>query len=182
MMRRRRLSRSTCRSRPAHTAWRWGSPRCPNAPGSRSTHATPTRWRSAAGCWRSGTRMCSARCRGRGRGRAETLQRLVANLTRTPRNGSAATATRCTTRLTGETWNLAAPPCDPLELAGRLVQEDLCIIQHGERRRASPRPCCAFPAAGGCTRNWARRLRRCMDRCRSTPNASRRRSIASWRR
>lgn len=30
--------------------------------------------------------------------------------------------------LTGESWNLAAPPCDPLELAGRLVQEDLCLI------------------------------------------------------
>ncbi len=32
-------------------------------------------------------------------------------------------------RLTGETWDLSRPPCDPLELAGRLVQEDLCIIQ-----------------------------------------------------
>ncbi len=33
--------------------------------------------------------------------------------------------------LTGEDWNLAAPACDPLELAGRLVQEDLCLIQPG---------------------------------------------------
>lgn len=31
-------------------------------------------------------------------------------------------------RLTGERWNLAAPECDPLELAGRLVQEDLCLL------------------------------------------------------
>ncbi len=30
--------------------------------------------------------------------------------------------------LTGETWDLDRPDCDPLELAGRLVQEDLCII------------------------------------------------------
>ncbi len=30
--------------------------------------------------------------------------------------------------LTREGWNLANPPCDPLELAGRLVQEDLCLI------------------------------------------------------
>ena len=30
--------------------------------------------------------------------------------------------------LTGEAWDLAHPPHDPLELAGRLVQEDLCII------------------------------------------------------
>jgi hypothetical protein len=32
-------------------------------------------------------------------------------------------------RLTGEAWDLAAPPCAPLELAGRLVQEDVCLIQ-----------------------------------------------------
>ena len=30
--------------------------------------------------------------------------------------------------LTGERWDLAQPACDPLELAGRLVQEDLCVI------------------------------------------------------
>jgi hypothetical protein len=33
--------------------------------------------------------------------------------------------------LTGETWDLTSPPCDPLELAARLVQEDLCIVQPG---------------------------------------------------
>ena len=33
--------------------------------------------------------------------------------------------------LTGEAWNLADPPCDPLELAGRLVQEDLCLLEPG---------------------------------------------------
>ena len=32
-------------------------------------------------------------------------------------------------RLTGETWDLAQPVHHPLELAGRLVQEDLCLIQ-----------------------------------------------------
>jgi dimethylamine monooxygenase subunit A len=32
-------------------------------------------------------------------------------------------------RLTGECWSLAAPACDPLELAGRLVQEDLCVLR-----------------------------------------------------
>lgn len=31
--------------------------------------------------------------------------------------------------LTGERWNLSAPPLGPLELAGRLVQEDLCIVE-----------------------------------------------------
>lgn len=33
--------------------------------------------------------------------------------------------------LTGETWNLAAPDRDPLEIAGRLVQEDLCLLLPG---------------------------------------------------
>lgn len=32
-------------------------------------------------------------------------------------------------RLTGEAWNLDAPPHDPLEVAGRLVQEDLCLLR-----------------------------------------------------
>ncbi len=32
-------------------------------------------------------------------------------------------------RLTEETWDLASPHLDPLEVAGRLVQEDLCIVQ-----------------------------------------------------
>ncbi len=31
--------------------------------------------------------------------------------------------------LTGEEWDVTHPPCDPLELAGRLVQEDLCLIE-----------------------------------------------------
>lgn len=31
--------------------------------------------------------------------------------------------------LTGETWDLAAPGLDPLEVAGRLVQEDLCLLR-----------------------------------------------------
>lgn len=34
-------------------------------------------------------------------------------------------------RLTGETWDLAAPGIDPLEAAGRLVQEDFCVILPG---------------------------------------------------
>jgi len=31
--------------------------------------------------------------------------------------------------LTDETWDLADPPLDPLELAGRLVQDDLCLVR-----------------------------------------------------
>ncbi len=32
-------------------------------------------------------------------------------------------------RLTTETWNLANPTLDPLEIAGRLVQEDFCLLR-----------------------------------------------------
>lgn len=33
--------------------------------------------------------------------------------------------------LTGETWDLASTSVDPLEIAGRLVQEDLCLVEPG---------------------------------------------------
>jgi dimethylamine monooxygenase subunit A len=64
--------------------------------------------------------------------RAETLREVFANLTTYfpdwfIRNGEC-----LQNALTGETCNLADPPCDPLELAGRLVQEDLCIIQESD--------------------------------------------------
>jgi hypothetical protein len=39
---------------------------------------------------------------------------------------------RLTTDATGEDWNLAASGLHPLDLAGRLVQEDLCLMQSGE--------------------------------------------------
>ena len=38
---------------------------------------------------------------------------------------------RLQNRLTGETWDLAALPEDPLAVAALLVQEDLCIVQPG---------------------------------------------------
>jgi hypothetical protein len=64
--------------------------------------------------------------------RAETLELVVANLTRTHPAWFGRDVTRLHNRLTGETWTLTPPGCDPLELAGRLVQEDLCIVQHAE--------------------------------------------------
>ena len=64
--------------------------------------------------------------------RAETLHELVANLTRYAPQWFGCDGGILHNRLTGESWELAAPPCDPLELAGRLVQEDLCIIQQGD--------------------------------------------------
>jgi hypothetical protein len=59
----------------------------------------------------------------------EVLQRLVAYLTTQFPDWFSLDGNTLANRLTDETWNLAAPPCHPLELAGRLVQEDLCIIQ-----------------------------------------------------
>jgi hypothetical protein len=64
--------------------------------------------------------------------RAETLREIVVNLTTCVPQWFARDGDRVHNALTGETWDLAVPPCDPLELAGRLVQEDLCIIQQSD--------------------------------------------------
>ena len=61
--------------------------------------------------------------------RIEVLRAVVDNLTSHAPAWFARDNHTLFNALTGETWNLAAPPCDPLELAGCLVQEDLCIIQ-----------------------------------------------------
>jgi hypothetical protein len=61
--------------------------------------------------------------------RAEALELVVADLIRHHPSWFDLNGTRLHNRLTGETWTLTQPECDPLELAGRLVQEDLCIIQ-----------------------------------------------------
>jgi len=65
--------------------------------------------------------------------RAETLREVAANLTRHASQWFARDGVLLRNALTGETWNIAAPPCDPLELAGRLVQEDLCVIQQSDQ-------------------------------------------------
>jgi hypothetical protein len=64
--------------------------------------------------------------------RHEALREMVANLTTQAPQWFTRHGDTLHNALTGETWNLAAPPYDPLELAGRLVQEDLCIIQHSD--------------------------------------------------
>lgn len=64
--------------------------------------------------------------------RRETLHEIVANLTAHFPHWFMRDGPTLCNALTGETWDLVVPPCDPLELAGRLVQEDLCIIQHGD--------------------------------------------------
>ena len=64
--------------------------------------------------------------------RAETLREVVANLTTYFPQWFTRDDDRLLNVLTGEVWDLGEPPCDPLELAGRLVQEDLCIIQQSD--------------------------------------------------
>ncbi len=64
--------------------------------------------------------------------RAETLREIVANLTTHAAEWFTRSGDTLHNTLTGEAWSLGAPPCDPLELAGRLVQEDLCIIQNAD--------------------------------------------------
>jgi hypothetical protein len=59
---------------------------------------------------------------------AETLALVVASLTANRSDWFSLDGRVLTNHLTGETWDTRAR--DPLELAGRLVQEDLCIIQN----------------------------------------------------
>jgi hypothetical protein len=61
--------------------------------------------------------------------RAETLDMVVANLIAHHPTWFGRDATRLHNYLTGETWHIAPHSPDPLELAGRLVQEDLCVIE-----------------------------------------------------
>lgn len=61
--------------------------------------------------------------------RAEVLALLAAHLPRRYPAWFHRVGDRLHNALTGEAWDLAAPPCDPLELAGRLVQEDLCLVR-----------------------------------------------------
>lgn len=60
---------------------------------------------------------------------AETLEAVVDNLTQHHPGWFRRDGSRLHNRLSGESWDLASLACDPLELAGRLVQDDLCVIQ-----------------------------------------------------
>jgi hypothetical protein len=64
--------------------------------------------------------------------RAETLELIAAHLTCRHPAWFVRDDRGLHNRLTGESWTLTPPHCDPLELAGRLVQEDLCIIRPAE--------------------------------------------------
>ncbi|WP_270934821.1 heme-dependent oxidative N-demethylase family protein [Falsiroseomonas oryzae] len=70
-----------------------------------------------------------ATCPGSEAARAELLAVLAAHLVEHHPAWFRRDGERLRNVLTNETWDLAAPPCDPLEVAGRLVQEDLCLIR-----------------------------------------------------
>lgn len=60
---------------------------------------------------------------------AEVLKLLAAHLPAHFPDWFQCAGTRLHNALTAETWDLENPAHDPLELAGRLVQEDLCLIR-----------------------------------------------------
>jgi hypothetical protein len=61
--------------------------------------------------------------------RRAVLDRLAAYLPERFPAWFARDGARLHNRLTGETWDLEALPADPLVIAARLVQEDLCIVE-----------------------------------------------------
>jgi hypothetical protein len=61
--------------------------------------------------------------------RAEVLALVASHLTTRHPDWFRREGTGLLNQLTGEHWDLESPAHDPLELAGRLVQEDFCIIR-----------------------------------------------------
>ncbi|HEX3349460.1 MAG TPA: DUF3445 domain-containing protein [Acetobacteraceae bacterium] len=87
-----------------------------------------------------------AACPGSEAARAQVLDRLAEFLpARFPALFERENAT-LRNRITGEDWNLADPPHDPLEIAGRLVQEDLCIIRPDPRGPVLDAAVLCFPS------------------------------------
>ncbi len=65
-------------------------------------------------------------------GQAEILELLLDHLPSVSPSTIGAENDELANRITGERFDLAAWRAAPLELAGRLVQEDLCLLQRGE--------------------------------------------------
>jgi Haem-dependent oxidative N-demethylase, alpha subunit-like len=85
-------------------------------------------------------------CDGSAPARQETLDLLAAHLPARFPEGFARIGPVLHNRLTGEAWDLAHPTLDPLELAGRLVQEDLCLVQPGEAAPVLTAAVLCFPS------------------------------------
>jgi hypothetical protein len=78
--------------------------------------------------------------------RAEALHSIAENLATHHPDWFARDGNGLRNQLTGEDWNLASPPCDPLELAGRLVQEDLCLVQQDDAAPVLTAAVLCFPS------------------------------------
>jgi dimethylamine monooxygenase subunit A len=93
--------------------------------------------------------------------RAEALDLIVAALTTHHPDWFSRVGSELRNHLTGETWDTAGTPAmgarstpdtalgaglDPLELAGRLVQEDLCLIQNGDNGPVFTAAVLCFPS------------------------------------
>jgi len=64
-----------------------------------------------------------------------------------------------TNRITAETWATDASPLHPLELASRLVQEDLCLMQRRQDRYVLSAACVCFPSRWTLAEKMGRPLR-----------------------
>ncbi len=102
--------------------------------------------------------------------RVEALALIVAALTAHHPEWFTRDGSRLHNHLSAETWDLTAATPDPLEVAGRLVQEDLCLIQNSAEGPLFTAAVYVSPAAGDCWRSSANRSGRCMDRYHSMPN------------
>ncbi|HEY0418617.1 MAG TPA: DUF3445 domain-containing protein [Acetobacteraceae bacterium] len=60
--------------------------------------------------------------------------------------------------LTNESWSLADPPLAPLELAGRLVQEDLCVLLPGPEGPVLVAAVLCFPSRWSLAEKLGRKL------------------------
>jgi dimethylamine monooxygenase subunit A len=78
--------------------------------------------------------------------RAEALAEIAGSLTAHRPQWFAQHHSLLHNRLADETWDRSALPCDPLELAGRLVQEDLCVVQSTEAGPALTAAVLCFPS------------------------------------
>jgi hypothetical protein len=76
--------------------------------------------------------------------REEALQLIIAALTRHQPDWFDRDGAVLRNLLTGETWDIGS--ADPLELAGRLVQEDLCLIQSGDEGPVFTAAVLCFPS------------------------------------
>lgn len=89
----------------------------------------------------------------------EVLQLLVEHLCRRFPNWFVRHERRLTNRITNETWPLDSPPFHVLELASRLVQEDLCLMQRRQDQYVLSAACVCFPSRWQLSEKMGRPLR-----------------------